>query len=434
MESLPQQIPAKKNRFLRFIKRLFYTIVIFFVLLFGTVFCIGYFYQDEVKEFIIAELNKQLNTQIIVDGKDIEFTVIKNFPMASVDFKNVKALEVTPNSKKDTLFKAGLISFQFNLLDVLKKNYKIKHLALEKVKLRIRIDKKGNDNYHFLKSSNDTAKSNFAFALETIELNSVVLDYKNAQTRQKANVNVANSNLSGEFSNDKYVLQIEANAFINQLKIDTTFQLNNKSIYANTLLKMDNTSESYTIEKGNLKIEDMLFELLGNINAKGKTALNLSLKGKELNIQSFLSLMPEKYKKRVNDYESSGEFYFNSTINGLIAANEKLQINSEFGIKKAHIKHIKNDVALENVQLKGVYKSGKNNFLQLSDFSAQLKQGAVSGNLLIKENLFSGEIKANTSLAEINNLIKMDTLETIEGKVNADVVFSGKMVDIEKAK
>ncbi|MCC6837121.1 MAG: hypothetical protein IT234_01170, partial [Bacteroidia bacterium] len=89
---LPEK-PKKESRFFRFILKFILFIVIAVISLLGAGVVIGYYYQDEVKEYVIGELNKQLNTQVIVDGKDIDFTVIKSFPYASINFKNIKALD-----------------------------------------------------------------------------------------------------------------------------------------------------------------------------------------------------------------------------------------------------------------------------------------------------------------------------------------------------
>ena len=149
IESENKVLKKKSSRIVRFFWRFLIFILVTITLLGGTGFIIGYFYQDEVKEYIVGELNKQLNTEIIVDGKDIDFTVLKNFPLASVNFKNVKALEAIQSKKKDTLFAAGEISLQFNIIDVFKKNYRIKRVEVDDANLKIRIDKEGNDNYHF---------------------------------------------------------------------------------------------------------------------------------------------------------------------------------------------------------------------------------------------------------------------------------------------
>ncbi len=433
------QTPKKPNRFFRFLKRLTIFFILLFVLLTGTGFVIGYFYQDEVKEYVIGELNKQLNTEIIVDGKDIDFTVIKNFPYASVDFKNVKALEafnreVQEPRKKDTLFSAGTISFQFNIMDVFKQNYRIKKMEIENVDLKVRIDKYGNDNYHFWKESTDSANTSFAFSLEEIILKKINVSFKNFKAKQNIDFLIEDCNLGGNFSDEKYDLQTTSNLFVNVIKIDSTNFLRKKNVHLEVSLNVDNTYPSYKIKNGKIKIEDLLFEVVGSVlNSNKEAIVNLGVKGKEMDIQSVLSLIPNKYKGAMNEYESDGEFYFDAIIKGVFSAKENPQITADFGIKNADITQVKDNIKLHNVNLKGHYFNGNKNanepsLLTLIPFSATIDEGTLAGELTLK-NLaspaFSGKIKANLDLANVQKFIKIDTIESVNGKVNIDASFSG---------
>ena len=349
--------PSKRSPWiLRVLWRLFITFIILIVLMMGTGFIIGYYYQDKVKEYVIGELNKQLNTEIIVDGRDIDFTVLKNFPYASVDFKNVKALDAIPSQKKDTLFTAGDISFQFNILDIFKKNYHVKKIEIDHVNLKVRIDKDGNDNYHFWKPSADTASTAFSFALEKIELKNVHLSYKNSKAKQTIDLRINKSDFSGNFSNREYSLESTSDLFVNSFKIDSTRYLSKKNIHAEIALNIDNTFPSYKIKTAKVRIEDVLFEVFGSvINANHEPVVNLGIRGKDMDIKSVLSLIPSKYKGKINDYESDGEFYLDATVQGVIGNSKQPQIIADFGIKNANIKQVKDNIILHKVNLKVHY-------------------------------------------------------------------------------
>ena len=167
------------QKFIQKIGRVILYIILSCTALIGIAVGIGVMYESEVKQYVINELNKQLNTPVIIDTKDINFSIIKNFPYASVDFKNLKAMDAIKNKNKDTLFKASRISFQFNLPDIFKKNYHIKKIEIDNVVLNIRIDENGEDNYHFWKKSIDMTNINFAFALEKIKMMQIRVIYKN---------------------------------------------------------------------------------------------------------------------------------------------------------------------------------------------------------------------------------------------------------------
>jgi hypothetical protein len=412
------------------------------LLLTGAGIIIGYCYQDEVKEYMIGELSKQLNTEIIVDGKNIDFTVIRSFPYASVEFQKVKALDAftDPNKKKDTLFNAGRISFQFNLFDIFKKNYRIKKLVVADVNMRMRTDKNGNDNYHFWKSSVDTSNTSFAFSLENISLENVHITWKDQRSRQNFDVTIRKSRLSGDFSDQHYALETESELYVERIKADSTTYLSKKNVHAEFSLDVDNSIASCKIKDGQLKIENLLFQVVGNVlNTGTEPVVNFGVKGKDMDIRSVLSLIPAKYLRSISDYESKGEFYFDATIRGGISSKEVPEITADFGIRGADITQVKDNISLHHVNLKGHYFSGSKNRSELSaltlmPFSASIEQGSIEGELTLKDlssPSFDGKIKADLKLGELQKLFRIDTIGTVSGGIRLNASFEGNYKDID---
>lgn len=429
----------KRRPVFRVLLRLLFFLVVFFILAITGGAFIAYYYQDEVKEYVVGELNKQLNTQIIVDGKDIDFTVIKNFPYASVDFKNVKALEAVEQKKKDTLFSAGRISFQFNLVDVFKKKYDIKKIQVDNADFKIKIDKDGNDNYHILKPTADTAKTAFSFALKKIVLTEIHLSYKNKKTDQHIDLTIHKSVSSGKFSNDNYTLESNTELFLKEFVANKISYVNKKNIVATLAVDIDNKSHIYQLKKGDLKVENMIFNLSGNVlNKVEESELMIKVKGEKMDIQSVLSLIPEQHKAKIKDYKSSGEFYFDAMLEGIVSKNNVPQITADFGIKNAEITHIPNDIELKHVNLLGHYYSGDKtksqvSFLEITPFEASIDDGHVSGAFSLKDlsNPFvKAQLKGNTLLSKIQKFVALDTVESIDGQLEMELSFSGLIKEL----
>jgi len=429
----PEQKPKRIPWIFRWFLRLFITISILLVILLGTIFVIGYYYQDDVKEYVIKQLNDQLNTEVIVDGKNIDFTVIKNFPYASVDFKNIKALDAMKSEHRDTLFSAGKISLQFNIIDIFNKNYHIKKIELSDADLKIRIDKDGSDNYHFWKESKDSVNSGFSFALEKIVLKNVHFSFKDHKQKQIIESQIKQSVLSGQFSEASYSLETVSDLFVERIKLDSTNYIRKKNIHAELELRVDNNLPSYKITNGKITIEDLLFEVFGNlIRANDESIINLGIKGKEMDIQSVLSLVPAKYKTDINDYESEGEIYFDATIQGSLANGNIPAIVADFGMKNASITQIKDNITLNNVNLSGHYSNGNKmkkeiSIFELKRFSATINKGTLAGDFKMKDlkrPTYSGHLQVNTTLDELQRFIKVDTIETVNGQIKMDATFS----------
>jgi hypothetical protein len=426
--------PAAPRRrpVLRFLRRFFVFCLVLTFLLTGSAVAIVYFYEDEVKEYVISELNKQLNTDVIVDGKDIDFTVLKNFPMASIEFRNVAALDAV-KVKKDTLFRAGTISLQFSLRDIFSKNYRIRKIALSDARIRLRINKKGEDNFHFWKESSDSVPSaELDFALEDVELENVSLSYIDRRQNQQFDAIVKAAAFSGDFSSKQFSLKSEAGLFVEALRLDSISYLREKNVELSLDLNVDNNIGAFKIADGKLRIEDLNFNISGNVlRSNGSSLVNLAVHSDKMDIQSALSLIPAAFKSEISNYESEGEFYFTATLQGDAAAAEGLAVNADFGMKNASITQVKEELTLRKVNLTGSYSNGRNlksgkSQLSLKNFSAQISEGSVNGNLLIHdlhEPSYSGKLHGSTTLEDLQRFLHIDTIENMSGQLVADVRF-----------
>lgn len=440
-ESASSGGPKKKNRFFRFLRRLVIFILSFILFIIIAAFCIGYFYGDKIKQYAIDQLNTYLNTPVFIDPKNMDFTVLQNFPNASVDFKEVKAMEVSDKKDKDVLFQAGKISFQFNIMDIFHENYNIKKVAVHDVDLKLKVDKNGQDNYHFLKESKDTSSSKFDLALEEIEFSKVNITYLDKQTNKDLSATIKAANLSGNFSSDKYSLSTTAKLFVEHFKSDSADYLPQKNIDLDLELAVDNKLNSYTFSKGNLKIEDLILEVTGSlVHHKKDDQIDIAINGKDMDIKSVLSLVPEKYKEQIKNYESEGDFYFKAKIAGTLSENSDPVIHADFGIKQGEIAQSGSSIKLKNVDLSGKYFNGdaaikKASSLEISNFSCALGGGSISGNFKLNDlndpNV-TANAKASIGLNDLQQFLKFDTIETVEGNLQLNASFNGKIREAKK--
>src|SRR5437762_754668 len=101
---------------INFIKRILeITGIVFFSLV-----CLGIiissFYEAEIKRLMLDQLNKNVNT--VINMEQFNFSLLRHFPYASVDMKQVMAKEVTDKEEKDTLLFAEHVSLMFNLTTI----------------------------------------------------------------------------------------------------------------------------------------------------------------------------------------------------------------------------------------------------------------------------------------------------------------------------
>ncbi|NCP45915.1 MAG: hypothetical protein GW818_05705, partial [Flavobacteriales bacterium] len=121
------------------------------------------FYEDEVKNFIITKINEEIAVPVNVEK--VTFSVFKKFPYASLEFNNVI---LKPTNSKQDLASIRSVFLQFNIIDVINKNFVIKKIAVENGSLTLLVDKLGKDNFHILKSSENKNKNDNVFKLKHV--------------------------------------------------------------------------------------------------------------------------------------------------------------------------------------------------------------------------------------------------------------------------
>jgi len=428
-------------KFRKYFKRIFIILLSLFLLLITTGLVITYFYDEEVKQFVVKTLNKQLNTKIKVEK--IELSLFRKFPYAAVEFTNVSAQSVsTQDSSKKNLFDAHKVYLQFNIWDIFSKNYQIKKIDIDKATFNLFVDEKGNDNYHFWKESASNESKNFSFGLKNLVLHNSEVFYTNNYTKQNIQLKANKVQLSGEFSNNNYSLRVKADLYFHSIEIDKVNYLNQQVVDMNFVLEVEK-NKNYTIKEGEIQLAKLFFDVNGNINVKEQeNILDLHVKGKNIDITSLLRLLPEKYAQSLKAYHGRGIIHFTSNIQGAISSTTLPHIEANFGIIKGELTEINSGIKLENIKLRGTYTNGirKNpstNSLYVPEFSARLGEGNIKGIFRI-DNFETPQLYFNTqallNLGELQKFIALDTIENLTGQLNVNISYKGKLKEIRKYK
>jgi len=438
---------------MKLLKRIVLALLFLLLLVAGTLVVIAFAYENEVKGYMIQRLNKNLKTKVIVNNKDIQFTLLKNFPYASLDFKKVIMLEAPISNskpdkkgnakflKQDTLFSLNDLSLQFNILDILQKRYVVKKVSAENGKVKLRIGTDGSQNWDVWKGSSDTTSSSetSAFNLKKFNLINISLTYFDFKNRGDISCVVRSGAIGGAFTNKQYDLSIKGDVLAKHFILDSLNYLDNQPVKMDFSLRVDNEKREYEFSDALLYIADLKISVAGKYVASNKSDyVDIFLKGKDMDVQSVLSLLPEKYHKHISDFDSDGEFYCNAHINGQIDEVNSPEIKADFGITKAEITQLSSGLILKDVHVLGNYFSSSVSlkyFLDLKAFSASLANGKIAGNIRI-DNFsspnISASLNANLLLEDVRHLLKLDSvwnypISSLTGSVRGNMEYKGKL-------
>jgi hypothetical protein len=399
------------------LKKFLIAISVFVVILAIAAITIAMVYEEQVKKIIITEINKKLIAPVKVG--DIEFSLIRNFPKASLSFYNVKAQSVYTGleNKKcpSNLFTAKEISLQFNLRDIFNGNYTIHKIAFKGIKLFLFIDKQDKDNYHCWRADTTSTQSALSFKMNQILMQDFETKYTDLKQQLDFDILFMNAQMQGEIFDEDFALLMQSNLKIKTFTVDNNTYLANKDVVLD--IGLLRKQEIYSFKDASLAIEKMKLSMSGSFN---KEDINFEARGQELDIQSFLTLLPENISKKFTEYSSKGIFELDLTVKGKQA---RPQVKANFNIVNAQFGQEASQVALKHINLKGYYSNGRAQNLQTSGlyintFNASLNKSPIEGKFSVIDftNPFlDGSFKASIELNELKEILQLDTFSLLQG-------------------
>lgn len=429
----PENIKPKKSIFKKILNFLLWIVGIL-ILLIGSAIALVFIYEKDVKAIIIKELNKNLKAEVVINPDDIDITIIKSFPDCSIEFKNVLMYEAASIKTKDTLLFTKQLNLFFNVSDLWNKKYNIKKIKLNSFYANLKVFKNGKENYVFWDNSTSSSPNkndSLSFNLQNIQLKEGKVLYTDFITKFKSNITVNQLEFSGKFKDVNYTLNTKGQLTINKISSNKKNIIQNKNCSVN--LALDVRGNNYRLNTASIGLNKMQFDVNGGFNFKDSLQnLDVEYKAKNLDIESVLSLLPEKHREKISEYESKGAFYASGKIN---YSNSEFSTTSSFGIKNAEITYKTKSITVKEVNLEGnLNYSEKNSELELKNISATLNGDKLFGNLLLKnfkDPFIKTDVSANVQLENIIAFWPIDTLSKLKGQLLLNGSVEGMLNELK---
>ncbi len=397
---------------------------------------ISYFYKDKMVGIVIKELNNYLRTEVVV--QDVDFTVFRHFPDASVVFYGV-TVKGAPVSKKkitaynDTLLKADVVALEFDLISLFRKRYVFKSIDINSGTLNLFIDGEGNVNSDIIKpDTSGVTNSRLEVKLSKIKLKKLQTYFENVSKAEVVYGVVPELVVSGKLSSSKVNLALEGLVHVNGYSSHGVAYLKDKNIYVDVGIVGD--TAGYRLDVGALKLEDVNLNLSGNIDLKDKTSLDLKVSAHNESTEKLLSLLPFSVRREISDYDIDGNMNFIAYIKGIVDYKTAPHIEGSFNIKNGTVLYKPASISLNDITLSAVFSNGKGNnsksgIIEVDTFYANLGKSYLRASYKIKNFIapqFYGKSYVHANVSELIKFLGIDTVEQAQGTIDGDITVAGE--------
>ena len=356
------------------LKRLRKIILYAFALLLFTIVAISgvfYLYRNRILELVVAQANKQLKTPIRVDQLNV--TWWREFPHLSVECVGVYVEDSHPETA--ALFVAKRVSFAFNAWALWRGKYVIERIAVQQSQTFIRINPAGVGNYDITTKTGDTAA--LSLQLNRISLTDAWVSYTDLRARQEHRF--ASEELSASLTSREHLYDIETRGLlrVEQIGVGNGRYLTDKDFGVQAHVLYDDKRKEVRIDSSILQHQNSRYQVAGTYTLTDTARVNLSLQGRDADVQTLLTFLPANEKQALAKYQSEGNVYFSAELKGRLSGAESPAMRVHFGWDRASLFHPDYDIRMEDAHLEGTL-----NMPELSDMtSATLDLQNISGKV-----------------------------------------------------
>lgn len=434
----------------RLTKRIFLWIGLLVLVLVGTSTAIVTLYKDDVIKYASEKLNDNLNAAVSFESVDL--TILKTFPYASLEFKDVVSKSYYKGKETpDTLFRASYLYFQFNIRDLFLGNYSVRRITLRDADLNLFVDEKGNNNWQIWKGNDKASKNDkFSFNISAVKLNKVHVLYSDLRSNGLIDANVKNLLLSGNFSEVNHRVNIESEMSVNELKWGETNLPYAVDLKLDAKLQVNSNDKTYKISSAGLTFNKMSVNCEGSLaETDGGLYADLVFNGNRLDVSEVLNLIPGQLTTFREEYDGDGIIDLSGSVKGFVSRGKQPDVSVIFSGNDVSFLAHRQKVKLSGVNFNGSFHyfpaQPQNNRLEFTTISGKLPSSDFSGKFSLA-NFATPEINfvvnARIELSELFSFFSVDTLEKISGRMDADISFSATMsggkrfdvADLQKAK
>lgn len=402
-----------------------------------------WYFEDDIKQAAVKELNKSLNTPIKVDK--IELNFFEHFPQIALIFPNV-SIKSSDSSHNEDLLVADEISMLFNLWDIYQKKYIVKKLYINNAVWNSKILKDGEFNFDVLKKNNESDSENFNLKIKEIEIHNSIIKHFDEASNQFMVFDVDDIAASGDFGSNKFEIKIKSDLVIKSLLLEKISYLKNKRIKLNSEFSVDLVNNTYKFNNTAFSVEKLNLLLNGKIEYSDKNKnIDINIDGKDLNIQSFLSILPDAISQKTKDFKSEGNFYFKMKFKGGFMKNETPNVELVAGLNNTNIVVNTNefkDLKLNNVNC-SIYYSNRStpsvidDVLKIDNLKGVYNNEEFHSTIELKNFVnpyVKCAVKTSQNIPELLKLFPVKNINSEKGKIDFDVKIEGLVSDLKDAK
>ena len=260
------------------------------------------------------------------------------------------------------------------------------------------------------------------------------------KTNQKINIDNLDMILVGDYLNS--FINLDTKTTINSLDFqqgDTKY-LKKANVSLEGKIDADLDKSSYTFNGNSLKINELIISYDGKVKMPNEDIdIDLKFATNKSTFKELISIIPEKYISDYKDMEVKGNFDLKGSTKGVYNDNSYPSFNIDMGIDNGYLKNSSLPTPIDKINFKANVKSPNSDLsnmdLDIPKMTFVIENEPIELSLkmldILNDSYVDLKAKGKIDLEIVPKFYTIEDLNKLDGEVNMDVIFKGKLSDVD---
>ncbi|MDZ7738187.1 MAG: hypothetical protein U5K32_03760 [Bacteroidales bacterium] len=399
-------------------------------------FIISILFEKDISGIFLKELNKRLNTT--VSTGEINFSLLRRFPQASIDIDDFLILSPryadsngTYKQESDSLLYAGKLTLSLKITELIRKNYIIDRIDINRGKINLLSDSQGNLNTAVWKNEPDSDTSLITLNINSININKSIFTYSSLKTGFIIRTIINSSSNRLVIDNNSATVRSQSDIILSELKTGPAYHIQGPypfEITSGMMISADSIIiRPSQLETGGLKL------LTKGFIATGKRELSLSAESSRAPAGFIAEFLPAQISSFLNKYNIRGLVSSSLELKGSYQKGSSMIMTAFLDISEAAFRWDSPELLIENIRTAASLKLDLGNSKELFEIStpsykANFDLSDISGSFYL-ENLSKPYIDISVRglfpAPRLTELANIEDLRSGKGTVRLNARLSG---------
>ena len=384
------------------------------------------FMGPRIKDMAVREMNRYL--AVPVRTGDIDFSLIRKFPYASVSFTDVSTKGVLVEGNSQDLFHAGEIFLLFSWRDIFSDELRLKKISVQDASVFLCKGKDGKVNYDIFKQGG-ADDSRFAIELEDVLLRNTAVRYLDAAAGRDYSFFTSRLDCSGKFTSAVYDMHGRGAIHVERFTTGGINYLQGKETTVDLNILVDSGRDHFEVKESRISVAEMDLKLGGFLRQEKEGAVyDLKVSSEKAGLKELISLIPDRYTVRAQDFKYNGSVFFDLRIASHSGRVGSPVVTASFGTSGASLSPKGSPYEMRDIRFRGDFSSRPVERLQIRGISAVLEGQPLSGELFVEDFSYPAvrlKARAKIDLGVLSGFYMPDSVASMSGSMMVDASVNG---------